>query len=91
MKIFKFKTLPRPLIIHLILGQHLVLMRVRFTAMLRLDLLIPQIMYFGASYNVTLGFIYGLNNTRSYLAGSFNSWSVSEVEVYELQILQRQK
>ena len=39
---------------------------------------------FGASYNLPSGYTYGSNATRNYLAGSYRSWTNSEVEVYKI-------
>jgi hypothetical protein len=38
--------------------------------------------YFGASYNLPPGYTYGQSN--SYLAGSYNSWLTTEIEVFQL-------
>ncbi|KAJ5069579.1 pep-cterm sorting domain-containing protein [Anaeramoeba ignava] len=37
---------------------------------------------FGNSYNLPNGITYGTNEAKSYLAGSYNSWVVDEVETY---------
>jgi hypothetical protein len=39
---------------------------------------------FGNSYNLPSGYSYGQDNTRSYLAGSYNSWVPRDVEVFQL-------
>jgi hypothetical protein len=43
---------------------------------------------FGASYSLPQGYSYGSSNTRSFLAGSYSSWTVTEVEVYKLNGVQ---
>jgi hypothetical protein len=43
---------------------------------------------FGASYTLPQGYSYGSSNTRSFLAGSYSSWSVIEMEVYKLNSVQ---
>ena len=37
---------------------------------------------FGSSNELPDGFTYGEENTKSYLAGSYNEWLVTEIEVY---------
>ena len=37
---------------------------------------------FGASYNLPLGYIWGSVNSRSYLAGSYQGWKTTEIEVF---------
>ncbi|KAJ5077588.1 pep-cterm sorting domain-containing protein [Anaeramoeba ignava] len=37
---------------------------------------------FGLSYNLPNGITYGTNEAKSYLAGSYNSWVVDELETY---------
>ena len=39
---------------------------------------------FGSSYNLPSGYSYGQSNTRSYLAGSYNSWLTTEIEVFKI-------
>jgi hypothetical protein len=43
---------------------------------------------FGASYSLPPGYSYGSSNTRSFLAGNYSSWTVTEVEVYKLNGVQ---
>ncbi|KAJ5077426.1 hypothetical protein M0811_05949 [Anaeramoeba ignava] len=38
--------------------------------------------YFGKSYNLPNGITYGTNEANSYLAGSYSSWVVDELESY---------
>ncbi|KAJ5077017.1 pep-cterm sorting domain-containing protein [Anaeramoeba ignava] len=42
----------------------------------------PGVSKFGKSYNLPDGIKYGTNQTKSYLAGSFNKWVVDELETY---------
>ena len=39
---------------------------------------------FGSSYSLPSNYAYGFQDTRSYLAGSFYSWNVAEIEVYQV-------
>jgi hypothetical protein len=39
---------------------------------------------FGNSYSLPAGYSYGQEKTKSYLAGSYSGWIVSEVEVFQL-------
>ena len=39
---------------------------------------------FGASYNLPSGYSYGTTTTRNYLAGSYNTWTTTEIEVYRI-------
>jgi hypothetical protein len=39
---------------------------------------------FGHSYSLPAGYAYGQSNTKSYLAGSYNSWLTTEIEVFQL-------
>lgn len=39
---------------------------------------------FGASYNLPSGYSWGTTATRNYLAGSYSSWTASQVEVYRI-------
>ena len=39
---------------------------------------------FGASYNLPSGYSWGTTATRNYLAGSYNTWTTTEIEVYRI-------
>ena len=39
---------------------------------------------FGYSYNSPDGYSYGGNNTKSFLAGNYNQWTTTEIEVYQI-------
>ena len=39
---------------------------------------------FGASYNLPSGYTWGTATTRSYLAGSYNTWTTNEIEIYRI-------
>ena len=41
---------------------------------------------FGHSYNLPSGYTYGQSNTKSYLAGSYDSWVTTEIEVFQIRI-----
>jgi hypothetical protein len=42
---------------------------------------------FGNSYELPDGYTYGEENTKSYLAGSYNTWLVDEIEVYTVNTI----
>lgn len=39
---------------------------------------------FGASYNLPPNLSYGSNAARSYLAGAYNTWNKTEIEIYRI-------
>ena len=39
---------------------------------------------FGASYNLPSGYSWGTPATRSYLAGTYDTWKTNEIEVYRI-------
>ena len=39
---------------------------------------------FGSSYNLPPGYSYGQANTRSYLAGNYENWLTTEIEVFQI-------
>ncbi len=40
---------------------------------------------FGASYKLPPGFMYNTDKSKSFLAGNFNKWLTTEIEVYEIK------
>ncbi len=41
----------------------------------------------GSSYELPDGYSYGEENTKSYLAGSYNTWLLDEIEVYTVNTI----
>ena len=39
---------------------------------------------FGHSYHLPSGYTYEESNTKSYLAGSYNGWTIAEIEVFQI-------
>jgi hypothetical protein len=44
---------------------------------------------FGRSYKLHSGYTYGQSNTEKYLAGSYNKWSTTEIEVFPTYVRNR--
>ena len=41
---------------------------------------------FGHSFNVPIGYSYNDGNAKSFLAGNFNEWTTTEIEVYQISL-----